>query len=301
MIKVAAARGRSLSSPFVSPERLSRHQGLNLKAAMSQTTTAAAPRVAIVTGAAQGIGRSIALRLAEDGLSVAINDIPAKSAQIDEVVAEIKATGAKAIAVPADVTDEEAVQNMIADVVEKLGGLDVVSWVACDHMKIIVSWMSADGRECRCHVVRSALDGYVAGAAIDILALTCNSPRAGVGSRDQHQPPGCHALLQVRCNADGQAGSWRAHHRLVFTCYLVLEALLTGHNPIKVHHLWLADTVSRPRVSQSFATSDAITSHAIHFSIRCIEVRDTRPDASTRYVPQSFAVAGSLTALPHSG
>ncbi|EPT03372.1 NAD-binding protein [Fomitopsis schrenkii] len=94
---------------------------------MSQTTAVAIkPHVAIITGAAQGIGRSIALRLAQDGLSVAINDIPAKSAQIDEVVAEIKAAGGIAVAAPADVTDEDAVQKMIANVVEKLGGLDVM-------------------------------------------------------------------------------------------------------------------------------------------------------------------------------
>ncbi|KAH9828679.1 uncharacterized protein C8Q71DRAFT_799960 [Rhodofomes roseus] len=84
-------------------------------------------RVAIVTGAAQGIGRSIALRLAEDGLNVAINDIPSKTKQIEEVVAEIKAkTNAKVVAAPADVTNEEAVQAMIASVVEQLGGLDVM-------------------------------------------------------------------------------------------------------------------------------------------------------------------------------
>ncbi|KAH9929827.1 uncharacterized protein B0H18DRAFT_175779 [Fomitopsis serialis] len=84
-------------------------------------------RVAIVTGSAQGIGRSIALRLAEDGLNVVINDIPAKAAQIEEAVAEIKAkSGVKVIAAPADVTNEEAVQAMIASVVEQLGSLDVM-------------------------------------------------------------------------------------------------------------------------------------------------------------------------------
>ncbi|KAI0715706.1 hypothetical protein C8Q72DRAFT_878592 [Fomitopsis betulina] len=91
-------------------------------------TTAAATRlrVAIVTGAAQGIGRSIALRLAQDGLCVAVNDIPAKSANIDEVVGEIKAVGALAVSAPADVTDEDAVQKMVESVVDKLGALDVM-------------------------------------------------------------------------------------------------------------------------------------------------------------------------------
>lgn len=103
-----------------------------LRADKNMTTAAATRlRVAIVTGAAQGIGRSIALRLAQDGLCVAVNDIPAKSANIDEVVGEIKAVGALAVSAPADVTDEDAVQKMVESVVDKLGALDVVSGFAC--------------------------------------------------------------------------------------------------------------------------------------------------------------------------
>ena len=84
------------------------------------------PRVAIITGAAQGIGLSIAQQLAKDGIDVAVNDLPAKSAQIDEVVNAIKATGRKAIAVPADVTSEEQVQKMVETTARELGSVDIV-------------------------------------------------------------------------------------------------------------------------------------------------------------------------------
>jgi NAD(P)-dependent dehydrogenase (short-subunit alcohol dehydrogenase family) len=68
-------------------------------------------RVAIVTGAAQGIGESIALRLADDGLDLGINDIHAKAAQLESVAEVLRSKGARVVAVPADVSDEEAVKN----------------------------------------------------------------------------------------------------------------------------------------------------------------------------------------------
>ena len=83
-------------------------------------------RVAIVTGAAQGIGKTIAIRLAEDGFDVAINDIASKKDVIDNVVDEIWVIGRKSIAVPADVAVDSEVKKMVATVVKELGGLDVV-------------------------------------------------------------------------------------------------------------------------------------------------------------------------------
>ncbi|TFY81423.1 hypothetical protein EWM64_g2588 [Hericium alpestre] len=90
---------------------------------MSQTTYT---RVALVTGGAQGIGRAIALRLAADGLDVAVNDVERQSDNIAKVVIEIRALGRQAIAVPADVTSEEAVERMVAETVQQLGRLDVM-------------------------------------------------------------------------------------------------------------------------------------------------------------------------------
>ncbi|EED83233.1 predicted protein, partial [Postia placenta Mad-698-R] len=83
-------------------------------------------RVAVVTGAAQGIGRAIALRLAADHLDVAVNDIVSKTDQLQELVSQIQARGGRSLAVPADISNEDDVQKMIAKVVETFGGLDAM-------------------------------------------------------------------------------------------------------------------------------------------------------------------------------
>ncbi|PCH41711.1 NAD(P)-binding protein [Wolfiporia cocos MD-104 SS10] len=87
---------------------------------------AAVSRVAVITGAAQGIGKSIALRLAADGLKVALNDIGSKDNQVQDVVSEIRGKGGQAIAVLADVSVEADVRSMCAQVVDSMGGIDVM-------------------------------------------------------------------------------------------------------------------------------------------------------------------------------
>ncbi|KAF9500262.1 acetoin reductase family protein [Pleurotus eryngii] len=83
--------------------------------------------VAIVTGAAEGIGRGIALRLVSDGFDVAINDIRAKIDTLEGVVNEIKANSSRrAISIPGDVSNESDVKGIVEQVVQELGGLDVM-------------------------------------------------------------------------------------------------------------------------------------------------------------------------------
>ena len=89
--------------------------------------SAITPRVAIVTGAAQGIGYAIAHRLAKDGLDIALNDISAKKDKLTEVMKEIQGNGKRAIAVPGDVSNEDDVRNLVETTVEQLGGVDCVS------------------------------------------------------------------------------------------------------------------------------------------------------------------------------
>jgi NAD(P)-dependent dehydrogenase (short-subunit alcohol dehydrogenase family) len=81
-------------------------------------------RVAIVTGAASGIGRASALRLSAEGAAIAIGDLDLKGAEA--VVAEIEAAGGRGIALETDVSDESAFRNLIAAAVEAFGRLDIL-------------------------------------------------------------------------------------------------------------------------------------------------------------------------------
>src|SRR3989304_9682420 len=81
-------------------------------------------KVALVTGAGQGIGRACALRLAREGGEVGGNDRDAGRAAA--VGCEVEALGRRAVALPADVGDEAQVEAMVARVVTVLGGLDIL-------------------------------------------------------------------------------------------------------------------------------------------------------------------------------
>lgn len=82
-------------------------------------------RKALVTGGSRGIGRCIALALAEAGAHVAVNynQTPAGA---EATVAEITAAGGTAFAIKGDVADPEAAQAMVKEAAEQLGGLDIL-------------------------------------------------------------------------------------------------------------------------------------------------------------------------------
>ncbi len=82
-------------------------------------------KVALVTGAAKNIGRSIAMQLAAEGAAVAVNALSSK-AEAEAVVKEIRSAGGKAEVFMADIADAAQVQGMVEGVVSKFGRLDIL-------------------------------------------------------------------------------------------------------------------------------------------------------------------------------
>ena len=81
-------------------------------------------RVAIVTGSGQGIGREIALMLAEQGASIVISDVNAATAK--EVAAEIEAKNGKSIAIPVNVTVAAEVNKLVEQTLSSFGHIDIL-------------------------------------------------------------------------------------------------------------------------------------------------------------------------------
>ena len=105
--------------------------------------------VAIVTGCAQGIGKAIALRLVDDGLDVAISDLPTKQDQLEAIASVIRRKGRRAIVVSGDVTVEKDVAAIVNKTVEELGQLDVVSHKVPTEHWVQLAHVPLDDCECR--------------------------------------------------------------------------------------------------------------------------------------------------------
>lgn len=109
-------------------------------------------RVALITGAFQGIGRSIAHRLSSDGFHVMLNDLPVKREALLAVVSDInsRGEGGQASMYLADVSVEGEVKEMI-DEAAKLGSLDVVSDNPYLPYCLWIYLGLSDGCKCRGH------------------------------------------------------------------------------------------------------------------------------------------------------
>ena len=100
-------------------------------------------RVALVTGASQGIGRAIALVLAEGGATVAL--AARNREKLDEVAAQITTAGGQAAVYPLDVTNEEQIKATVKEIAAKHGRLDIlVNNAGVTHDQLIMRMKRAD-------------------------------------------------------------------------------------------------------------------------------------------------------------
>src|SRR6185312_3375876 len=103
----------------------SRRRGRRQKHERANMDLALKGKVALVTGGARGVGREIALSLAAEGASVAVN-YRNSGKDADALVSEIAAKGGKAKAYQADVADLAAVQSMVDQVARDFGSLNIL-------------------------------------------------------------------------------------------------------------------------------------------------------------------------------
>ncbi|MFZ5671689.1 MAG: SDR family oxidoreductase [Pseudomonadota bacterium] len=144
-----------------------------------------AGRIALVTGATRGIGRAIALKLAKDGAVVALTG--RNEDQGAAVVREIETAGGRAFFSRLDVRDFAATQGVIAEIVGRLGRLDIL--VANAGIGMIGPVESADPEEWRAmmevnylgtaHSVKAALEPMLAQGRGDIVAIASSAGVTG--------------------------------------------------------------------------------------------------------------------------
>jgi len=102
-------------------------------------------RKALVTGGDSGMGRAAAIAFAREGADVAFNYLPAEEPDAREVVQLIQAAGRKAYPLPGDLRDESFCKKLVADAVDRLGGLDIlVNNAAFQHAQASIEDITTD-------------------------------------------------------------------------------------------------------------------------------------------------------------
>lgn len=142
------------------------------------------PPVALVTGAGRNIGRTIALALARDGFALAVN-VRSSVHEGEAVVNELRAQGAKAELLVADVTDQDAVVHMMAEVQARMGRLDVLVNNAAVRREAPLAELGA--REWR-HTLSVVLDGafFCTQAAMAMLGRSDRAAVINIGGLTAH-------------------------------------------------------------------------------------------------------------------
>ena len=178
-------------------------------------------RVAIITGAAAGIGRAIASRLAQDGFDLGLFDLPSSQQRLEELAEGLKtAHGARVVLVYGDVVKEADVEGLVETVVKELGSLYAVcillmyweiSVVCCIHNP--VQMIANPGVAVNRVLHESMFPLGRQNRLPHCFAIHAYSTNIGARSNARHQRQRHLFLVQVRCHPATQAGHRRSYDR----------------------------------------------------------------------------------------
>jgi len=114
-------------------------------------------KVAIVTGARRGIGKAIALALAEAGADIAVCDRVIEDGELNAVAEEVKRLGRRSLALQADITQKADVDGLVQRVVDEFGVIDILVNNAAMNIRVPLLELREDGWD---RVINTDLKGY---------------------------------------------------------------------------------------------------------------------------------------------
>lgn len=160
-----------------------------------------AGKIAIVTGAGQGIGKGVALRLAREGASLVVAELDAGAAA--ETAAEIAALGQQALAYPINIADTAATRKMIEDVVNTFGHIDIlVNNAGRVQTKPMLELTEADW-DGVLDVIQRGMFFCLQAVAAQMIRQIPEAERAGLGLAD---------VVSVKASADQPASRLTQNH-----------------------------------------------------------------------------------------
>lgn len=189
-------------------------------------------RVALVTGSSRGLGRSIAWRLARDGLAVAVNGRRGDE-QVREVADAIRRDGGVAGAFCADITDERQVAELVAAVADGLGPVEVMV-------------INATGSQPEANLTDVTWDDHLAQLAFFVKSPVLLARAVVVGMRARRfgrivhidsevadrPPPGRSAYVTAKSAQIGLARGWA---RELAPCGITVNTVAPGFIPVERH------------------------------------------------------------------